>query len=142
MNCLPKGERRLDVSLNRAVFDASAILTLIQVEPGAEKLTDDIRNSAVASSVNMAEVQAKLVQNGWDPEQAWEDALTCIADVEGQTAAQAKLAGTLVLKTKACGLSLGDRSCMALAIALQAEVYTTERVWKNLKVGVPIHVIR
>jgi len=25
---------------------------------------------------------------------------------------------------------------------LDAPVYTTEKIWKNLKVGVPIHVIR
>jgi hypothetical protein len=29
-----------------------------------------------------------------------------------------------------------------LAIVLKAPVYTTEQLWKNLKVGVPIHVIR
>jgi PIN domain nuclease of toxin-antitoxin system len=90
----------------------------------------------------MAEVQGKLVQNGWDPETAWEDALSCVADVEAQTASQAKQAGTLIRNTAQFGLSLGDRSCLALAIALKAEVYTTEKLWKNLKLGIPIHVIR
>lgn len=37
---------------------------------------------------------------------------------------------------------ISDRSCLALAIALGAPVYTTEQLWKNLKLGVPIHVIR
>jgi ribonuclease VapC len=128
--------------VSKSVFDASAILCLIQFEPGAEKLTDEIRASAVASSVNMAEVQGKLVQNGWDPEIAWKDALSCISDVEVQTPTQAKRAGTLVRITAQFGLSLGDRSCLALAIALNAEVYTTEKLWKNLKLGIPIHVIR
>ena len=36
--------------------------------------------------------------------------------------------------------ALRDES--ALAIALKAPVYTTEQAWKDLKVGVPIHVIR
>jgi len=54
----------------------------------------------------------------------------------------AKMAGSLITTTERYGLSLGDRSCLALAIALKAPVYTTEQVWKNLKVGVPIHVIR
>jgi PIN domain nuclease of toxin-antitoxin system len=31
---------------------------------------------------------------------------------------------------------------LALAIALKATVYTTEQLWRDLKVGVPIHVIR
>jgi PIN domain nuclease of toxin-antitoxin system len=48
----------------------------------------------------------------------------------------------LISVTGRHGLSLGDRSCLALAIALKAPVYTTEQAWRNLKVGVPIHVIR
>jgi len=35
-----------------------------------------------------------------------------------------------------------SRDELALAIALKAPVYTTEQVWKNLDVGVPIHVLR
>jgi PIN domain nuclease of toxin-antitoxin system len=35
-----------------------------------------------------------------------------------------------------------SRDAPALAIALKAPVYTTERLWKNLKLGVTIHVIR
>ena len=35
--------------MSRAVFDASAMLALIQSERGADKLTDEIRDSAVAS---------------------------------------------------------------------------------------------
>jgi PIN domain nuclease of toxin-antitoxin system len=124
------------------VFDASAILCLLQQERGADKLTVEIRDAAIASSVNMAEVQGKLVLNGWDPETAWLDALSCVSEVEALTAEQAKLAGTLIQSTAQYGLSLGDRSCLALAICLGAEVYTTEQAWKNLKLGVPIHVIR
>jgi PIN domain nuclease of toxin-antitoxin system len=52
------------------------------------------------------------------------------------------IAGSLIAKTEKYGLSLGDRSCLALAIALKAPVYTTEQAWKSLKVGIPIHVIR
>ncbi len=31
---------------------------------------------------------------------------------------------------------------MAPAIALKAPIYTAEQVWRNLKIGIPIHVIR
>jgi PIN domain nuclease of toxin-antitoxin system len=37
---------------------------------------------------------------------------------------------------------LGDRACLALGIALRLPVYTAEKVWKKLKVGVRVHVIR
>jgi PIN domain nuclease of toxin-antitoxin system len=62
--------------------------------------------------------------------------------VEPYTREQARIAGDLIATTEKYGLSLGDRSCLALAITLKAPVYTTEQLWRNLKVGIPIHVIR
>jgi len=128
--------------MNEVVLDASAILAVVQHEPGEEKLTDEVMGNAVASTVNLAEVQSKLVKNGYGSDQAWSDALELVTAAEPFTSEQARIAGDLIAKTAKFGLSLGDRSCLALAIALQAPVYTTEQAWKNLKVGVPIHVIR
>lgn len=126
----------------RAVFDASALIALLLNEKGASNLTDEILIRSVGSTVNLAEVQTKLVSRGYDPEEAWEDSLALVRHIEPFTAEHAKIAGTLVSKTQHLGLSLGDRSCLALAISLQAEVYTTEKAWKHLKVGVPIHLLR
>jgi PIN domain nuclease of toxin-antitoxin system len=128
--------------MNEVVFDASAILALLQQETGSEKLTEDLRKNAVASTVNLAEVQTKLVKKGIEPNDAWESTLSTISEAEPYTGRQAMIAGSLIAKTEKYGLSLGDRSCLALAIVLKAPVYTTEQVWKNLKVGIPIHVIR
>ena len=128
--------------MNEIVLDASAILAIIFHERGAEKLTDEILDYAVASTVNLAEVQSKLVKKGYIPEEAWGDALELVTAVEPFTSEQARIAGDLIAKTEKLGLSLGDRSCLALAIALKAPVYTTEQAWKDLKVGVPVHVIR
>jgi PIN domain nuclease of toxin-antitoxin system len=128
--------------MNEVVFDASTMLALIQHERGEEKLTDEILDRAVASTVNLAEVQSKLVKKSNDPDKSWVAALSTVSAVEPFTDEQARIAGDLIAKTEKLGLSLGDRSCLALAIALKAPVYTTEQIWKNLKVGVPIHVIR
>ena len=54
----------------------------------------------------------------------------------------ARVAGIMVRETRALGLSLGDRACLALGLALKAPVYTADKSWKNLKVGVKIQVIR
>jgi len=43
---------------------------------------------------------------------------------------------------KPFGLSLGDRACVALAIDRKATVYTTDRIWKNLALGIKVEVIR
>lgn len=50
--------------MNEVVFDASAMLAILQHELGAEKLTAEILDRAVASTVNLAEVQSKLVKWG------------------------------------------------------------------------------
>jgi PIN domain nuclease of toxin-antitoxin system len=123
-------------------LDASVILAVLFEEPGAEVITDDLLTDALVSTVNLAEVQSKLVKMGADPEDAWEDALSLGVVPEPYSTGQAKIAGTMIAKTKKSGLSLGDRSCLALAIERKAEVYTADRIWKNVKVGVPIHVIR
>jgi PIN domain nuclease of toxin-antitoxin system len=128
--------------MNEIVLDASAILAIIFDERGAEKLTDEILDHAVVSTVNIAEVQSKLVKKKYPPEEAWEDALSLGAVPVPFTSEQAKIAGDLIAITAKYGLSLGDRSCLALAITLKAPVYTTEQVWRGLKIGVPIHVIR
>jgi len=128
--------------MNEVVFDASAMLALIQQERGAETLTDEILINAVTSTVNLAEVQTKLVKASNDPDRAWIAALSTVSAVEPFTSEQAKIAGDLIARTVKYGLSLGDRCCLALAIALKAPVYTTEQTWRSLKVGVPIHLIR
>jgi PIN domain nuclease of toxin-antitoxin system len=128
--------------MNEVVFDAPAMLALLHHERGEEKLTIDILERSVASAVNIAEVQSKLVKKGGAPDVAWRDALGSVSSVEPFTREQAKTAGDLIATTEQYGLSLGDRSCLALAIVLKAPVYTTEQIWRDLKVGVPIHVIR
>jgi PIN domain nuclease of toxin-antitoxin system len=128
--------------MNEVVLDASAMLALLQHERGAEKLTDEILDNAVVSTVNLAEVQSKLIKKGYDPDEAWEDALSLVTVAVPYTSEQARIAGDLIAKTEKYGLSLGDRSCLALAIVLQAPVYTTEQAWRELDVGIPIHVIR
>jgi ribonuclease VapC len=128
--------------MNRIVLDASAILAVIGGEPGAEKLTPDLLARAVVSTVNLAEVQTKLVSRGWTSEQAWEDATSPVREVVSFDEEQARIAGDLVTQTRHLGLSLSDRACLALGIALKLPVYTAERAWKKVKVGMRIHVIR
>jgi ribonuclease VapC len=128
--------------MNEIVLDASAVLAVMQYERGTERLTAGVLVNAVISAVNLAEVQSKLVKNGFSPAQGWNDALELVPNVEPFTSDHARIAGDLITVTEKYGLSLGDRSCLALAIALNAPVYTTEQVWRGLKVGVSIHVIR
>jgi ribonuclease VapC len=128
--------------MTRIVLDASAILAVINGEPGVEKLTPELLARAVGSSVNLAEVQAKLVSRGWTSEQAWEDATSPVREILPFDEEQARIAGDLVIQTRHLGLSLGDRASLALGIALELPVYTAEKAWKKVKVGVRVYVIR
>ena len=125
--------------METVVLDASALLAAINSEPGHDKLTPQLLSSAVCSTVNLAEVQAKLVMAGLDPEDALEVALAPVREVADFTLAQSRITGTIISETR---LSLGDRACLALGISLSAPVYTADKVWKKLKLPIPIHVIR
>ena len=128
--------------MNRIVLDASALLAILNNEPGAEKLTIQLLSDAVASAVNLAEVQSKLVSRGVEPDVAWEAAMSPIREAVDFTSEQARVAGNLASLTHSMGLSLGDRACLALGVALNAPIYTADRAWKNLKLDVRIHVVR
>jgi ribonuclease VapC len=128
--------------MNRIVLDASAVLAVLNQEPGADKLTPELLSIAASSTVNLAEVQGKLVEQGLRPDEAWDATLSPVREAVSFTPEQAKLAGALVAQTRSLGLSLGDRACLALAQILNAPVYTADKPWKNLRVGVRIHLIR
>ena len=128
--------------MNRVVVDSSVLLAVIHQERGSETLTPEFLTRAIISTVNLAEVQSKLVTSGWPPDDAWADATGSVREVIPFTAEHARAAGNLIAETRAFGLSLGDRACLALGLALHAPVYTADRSWKRLKLGVKIHTIR
>jgi PIN domain nuclease of toxin-antitoxin system len=126
------------------VLDSSALLAILHQEPGAEIFTEqfDLLESAVMSAVNVAEVYGKLVRRGIGSAEAWEAVIAPIPEIMDFDTEQAKIAGGLLPQVRRLGLSLGDRACLALGIALQAPVYTADRAWKSVRVGVSVHVIR
>jgi len=128
--------------MNKIVLDASALLAILNRERGADTLTPELLSAAVSSTVNLAEVQSKLVDSGMSPDDAWEATLSPIREAAVFTAEHARIAGSLIRQSRALGLSLGDRACLALGLALDAPVYTADRKWKQLKLGLRVHLIR
>lgn len=128
--------------MNRVVLDASTLLAILNQEPGAERLTPELLSAAAVSTVNLAEVHGKLVGRGLPPGEAWEAAMSPIREAVPFTSEHASVAGDLVAQTSPLGLSLGDRACLALGLALKAPVYRADKLWKKVKVGARIRVIR
>ncbi len=128
--------------MSRIVLDASAVLAILNGEAGADKLPPRLLTDATASTVNLAEVQSKLVSRGLNPSDAWDAATSPVRETVSFTLEHARIAGDLVAKTRPLGLSLGDRACLALGIALGATVYTADQSWKGLRLGIRINHIR
>ena len=131
--------------MNKAVFDTSALLAVINVEPGGDRvleLLSEQRNQALVSAVNLSEAQAVLINRGTPDDEAWELLSDLSLEVVAFDAEQARSAGVLIAQTRKFGLSFGDRACLALGMQKRCVVITADRTWKKLKVGVQVELIR
>ncbi len=128
--------------MSKAILDASALLALLKREPGSDQVAQALADGAVICAVNLSEVVAKLADGGM-PElfiHRTLDALDVeVVAFETQLAYQA---GLLRSSTRQFGLSLGDRSCLALAVSRSLPVLTTDQAWLQLAIGVTVHAIR
>ncbi len=133
----------------RAVLDASALLAFLQGERGADQVAEVLSapGGAAISAINWAEVLSKLADHGEAPESVTR--MLREAGVLG-TAVRIDAAGEelaveiarLRKATRAAGLSLGDRACLALGRLTDRTVLTADRSWATLDVGVGIVVVR
>lgn len=130
-----------------AVLDASALLAYLRDEPGAEAVADAIAVGVVISAVNLAEVFSRFADRGVDPA-ALGSTLTesglldGAITVEAFTTADAIDTARLRPLSRAAGLSLGDRACLALARRLDAPALTADSAWTDVDHGVELHPIR
>jgi PIN domain nuclease of toxin-antitoxin system len=123
------------------VLDASALLAVLRAEPGAERVERRLEGACIGA-VNLSEVVAKLIDDGV-PEAEVRRAIGRLElDVHVFDAQHAYAAGVLREATRALGLSLGDRACLALAQSSGALALTADRSWSQLNVGIAIEVVR
>ena len=125
-----------------SVLDASALLAYLQDERGSETVRGAFDDGAVMSTVNWAEVIQKVRAAEVDLAGLGSDLAALGLGLEPFTANQAEVAGSLWARTKGFGLSLGDRSCLALGLDKGVRVYTADRVWTQLDLGIAIESIR
>ena len=123
------------------VLDASALLAYLQDEPGGERVRDVLADS-VMSSVNWAEVIGKARDERVDTRGLREDLASLGLALEPFSAEQGEIAGRLKERTRRLGFSLGDRACLALGSDRGETVYTADRAWLHLELGVDVEAIR
>ena len=129
--------------MSRTVFDTSALLAFLWQEPGHEIVEQALgEDNGAISAANVAELFAKLIDRGFPADEI--DALFANLGLEiiALDATQAKASAMLRTATRAHGLSLGDRACLALARTLNAVALTADRAWLDIDVGVTVSCIR
>lgn len=131
-----------------SVLDASALLAHLNEEAGASTVRQAMADGAAINIVNWTEVLSKLAERGEDPELAAAEmkgagliggAVSIEAITERDSVAIARLRPV----TKAHGLSLADRACLALAERLGVPALTADQDWADLPtVDVAVKLIR
>lgn len=126
---------------NKTVLDSSALLAFINQENGSELIEGYLPN-AVMSSVNIAEIVAVLSLVDM-PEDVIINIINDLGiEVINFDQEQAMQTGFLRNKTKAAGLSVGDRACINLASIKKLPVVTADKVWNTLDLTNEIVLIK
>jgi PIN domain nuclease of toxin-antitoxin system len=123
----------------KRVLDASALLAVLFREVGFDDVP--LEGSAV-SAVNWSEVVQVAARRGADVEGAGRTLVAEGAFVVPFTAAHAEAAAALWPATRAAGLSLADRACLALARSYGVPALTADRAWADLSTDVEVVVVR
>jgi ribonuclease VapC len=110
------------------VFDASALLALLQGEPGGEEVEQALLSGGLCAAVNWSEIAQKVRAHGrnWDLAgsllKSYGLVIEPVLEADAERAAARWEAGR--------GLSVADRLCLAVADRVEAEaVLTADRAW-------------
>ncbi|MBI5912746.1 MAG: type II toxin-antitoxin system VapC family toxin [Betaproteobacteria bacterium] len=123
------------------VLDSSAVLAIINAEPGAERVIE-LLDGALLSAVNHAEVMTKLIERGIGRDLARSTVLNIGVQVIEFGIDLADRTGELRRQTRHLGLSLADRACLALAERARVPAVTADRKWAAADLGIDILLIR
>lgn len=122
------------------VTDASALLAMLQGEPGADAV-GMVLATTIVSAVNWAEVIQKARAYGVDVDGLQQELLHLGVEFVPFTTADAEIAADLWHRGMR-SLSLADRACLATAIARGLPVVTADRAWSDLGLQVEVKVVR
>ena len=124
-------------------LDASAILALLQMEPGHEIVLARIeRGQCMVSAVNLTEVLTRLIDRGMSADDAEMAVDALELDVVAFDNGAARACARLRAATRHLGLSIGDRACLALAEHRAAVALTADHAWSKVTTGVKVEFVR
>ena len=143
MNCWKIGAAKSSAStkMASAVLDSSAVLAVLNSEEGAD-LVVAVLTDALISTVNYAEIVAKLVERGSSDVEAQAALQTLVFTTVDFDTPLAQRTGAMRLATIKRGLSLGDRACLSLAEREGVPAITADRGWVGAISGIQVRLIR
>ena len=129
------------------VLDASALLAHLNGEEGAIAVREAMKAGAAISVANWAEVLSKLAERGEDPgvaaaEMKGAELVGGVVAIEPITDDDCIVIARLRPATRAQGLSLADRACLALAEWLGVPALTADGEWAKAEVKAAVRPIR
>ena len=137
------GPKQSATDLASALLDTSALLASIFEESGSGEVEAALLAGVAMSTVNLAELAARLHQEGWSAGDVAETIGGLGIEVVNFDLEVALLSGKLRPLTRELGLGLGDRACLATAVLQRLPVLTADRVWTELRLDdVEIRCIR
>jgi PIN domain nuclease of toxin-antitoxin system len=126
--------------VDEAVLDASALLALVHQEPGWREV--GAVGSRIVSSVNLAEAGSVLANEGYSQPELEATFAALRFRVVDFDYLQALEVARLRPLTRAHGLSLGDRACLALGRLRALPILTADSSWKAAAPDLAIVQIR
>lgn len=129
--------------MSNLLLDTSAVLALFNGETGSEVVAAALAGQeCMISTVNVAELVSRMVDRGMEHTLALDLLTSLNLSAIGFDFAIACRSAGLRDSTRSRGLSLGDRACLATAMARDCPVLTADRAWAGLALGIEIRFIR
>lgn len=127
--------------MSEAVFDASAVLAVLNRERGHDVASAGLFGCAM-STVNYSEVLKKVVEAGGDLAVAESHLARQNIELFSFDEADSIKAAEIWPECKPLGLSLGDRACIALGLRLDLPLVTADGNMKKVNLPIEVELIR
>lgn len=127
--------------MSEYVLDSSALLAIIHEETGAD-VVEKVLSKCVVSAVNLSETIGKLAIDGVPLPEALNIVSDMVQSIIPFDTEIALIAARLMPNTRALGLSLGDRACLATAEHLKMGAVTADKAWGKLREPIKVKIIR
>jgi PIN domain nuclease of toxin-antitoxin system len=123
------------------VLDASAVIAVLNSEPGAELVLGVLAGSVI-SAVNYSEILKKTIERNGSPGRVANIIRDLAVAIIPFDEAHAVTAAELYPEVKPHGMSFADRACLSLGILRHVTVMTSERKMGLLNLPIKVKLIR